>query len=87
MKEPEKVLKDIAEQLSYCDTLVSSEVRLDFAILMLEELQEELQKLEENMENKEQIKALIDKAKILYHRAKTLLSLQESRSMNRQFED
>ena len=84
-KKPE-VLEDIEEKLNYCEKLVSSEVRLHVALLILEELLEEFKRIEDKYDE-ELIKVLSDRARLLYHRAKALLSLQEDRSAYRQFED
>ncbi|HIQ29975.1 MAG TPA: hypothetical protein EYH45_05365 [Candidatus Caldiarchaeum subterraneum] len=88
MEEFQKQLEDLEEQLQYCEKLVASETRLDVAVLILEELQSKIQKIKESSGVvDERLTALADRVKLLYHRAKALLSLQEGRNAYRQFED
>ncbi len=91
MSELDERLREVEEQLSYCEKLVLAETRLQLATLLLEELLEKVQQMQESAgENSTHLRALSEKIKLLYHRAKALLSLQEgtsNKSMYRTSED
>jgi len=72
------VIADIEEQLSYCERLIASETRLQLATLILEELQDRIRQLSTSEAVEQtQLRSVAEKAKLLYHRARALLSLQE----------
>ena len=88
MEDFERQLEDVEEQLHYCEKLVDSEIRLDVAVLILEELQNRVQKIKEILGREdERLTVLADRIKLLYHRAKALLSMQDGGNAYRQFED
>jgi len=79
-QELEKSLKEIAENLRFCEENLRREVRLDLTRHILEELMKSIddlraQRLPKDL--RERVEELALKIKILYHRAEVLSSLRE----------
>ena len=79
-QEFEKSLKEIEENLRFCEENLKREVRLDLTRHILEELMEDVdylraQRLPKDL--RERVEELALKIKILYHRAEVLSSLRE----------
>jgi len=79
-QEFEKSLKEIEENLRFCEENLKREVRLDLTRHILEELMEDVdylraQRLPKDL--RERVEELALKIKILYHRAEVLSSLWE----------
>lgn len=71
------VLGSMAEQLEYCEKMLSMEARLDLVVVMLEEIIEKLSTPRTDMDNEKRT-LLLDRAKTCYYKAKTLLYLTET---------
>jgi len=79
-QELEKSLKEIAENLRFCEENLRREVRLDLARHILEELMKSIDDLRARRlpkDLRERVEELALKIKILYHRAEVLTSLRE----------
>uniref|UniRef100_A0A7C5Y912 Uncharacterized protein n=1 Tax=Caldiarchaeum subterraneum TaxID=311458 RepID=A0A7C5Y912_CALS0 len=77
MKTSGELLNSLAEQLDYCEKMLAMEARLDLVVIMLEDIIEKLSN--PPFEIDEEIRAkLLEKAKVCYYRAKTLLYLTET---------
>jgi len=79
-QESEKALKEIEEDLRFCEENLGREIRLELTTRILEELMRDIdglraRKLPEDI--REKVEKLGLKIKVLYHRAKILSSLQE----------
>lgn len=71
--EEESLITSLLEDLRFCEEYLKKEVRVDLVLRILEELMEKLDKLREVVE----VKEIEEKARILYHRAITLATLNE----------
>jgi len=71
--EVESLITSLLEDLKVCEEYLKKEVRVDLVLRMLEELMERLDQLKNVVE----IKDIEEKARILYHRALTLATLNE----------
>ena len=79
-RELEKSLKEIAENLRFCEENLRREVRLDLTRHILEELMKSIDDLRARRlpkDLRERVEELALKIKILYHRAEVLSSLRE----------
>ncbi|MEM0384517.1 MAG: hypothetical protein QXI02_08225 [Candidatus Caldarchaeum sp.] len=76
MTEDRQALGVLTEQLEYCERMLAMEARLDLVVVILEEMIEKLSTQNPGLD--EQVrKTILERAKITYHRAKTLLYLAE----------
>ena len=76
----EKSLKDIAEDLRFCEENLRREIRLDLTRHILEDLMKDIDGLRARRlpkDLRERVEELALKIKILYHRAEVLSSLRE----------
>ena len=76
----EKSLKDIAEDLRFCEENLRREIRLDLTRHILEDLMKDIDRLRARRlpkDLRERVEELALKIKILYHRAEVLASLWE----------
>jgi len=72
------ILSEVEEQMLYCEKLIASETRLQLAALMLEEIQEKLHHVStDDAVEATYLRSVAERLKLLYHRAKALLALQE----------
>ncbi len=72
-----ELLESLTEQLEYCERMVAAEARLDLVVIILEEMVEKLST--EKLTIDEVVRrTLLERARLLYHRAKTLLYLAEA---------
>jgi len=79
-QELEKSLKEIAENLRFCEENLRREIRLDLTRHILEELMRNIDDLRARRlprDLRERVEELALKIKILYHRAEVLSSLRE----------
>ncbi|MDW7978731.1 MAG: hypothetical protein RMH74_08005 [Candidatus Caldarchaeum sp.] len=76
MAEEKKLLESLAEQLEYCERMLAMEARLDLVVAILEELVEKLS-TQNPLIDEQSRRAMLERAKLTYHRAKTLLYLEE----------
>lgn len=77
MKTGGELLNSLTEQLEYCEKMLSMEARLDLVVVMLEEIIDKLSNPTPEL-NEENRTKLLEKAKVCYYRAKTLLYLTET---------
>ncbi|RLG01526.1 MAG: hypothetical protein DRN49_01090 [Thaumarchaeota archaeon] len=82
-QEVEKILKEIEEDLRFCEENLKREIRLDLTRHMLEEMMRNIdslrtRRLPEALHRR--IGDLALKTRILYHRAEILSSLKEEKS-------
>lgn len=80
----EKRVREIEEDLQFCEQLLRKEARMDLVKRILEDLIKDVRKLEEAglPENlRERVSDIEFRIRILYHRANALLSLQEEGSL------
>ncbi|RLE67650.1 MAG: hypothetical protein DRJ43_07030 [Thermoprotei archaeon] len=76
----EKSLKDIGEDLRFCEENLRREIRLDLTRHILEDLMKDIDGLRARRlpkDLRERVEELALKIKILYHRAEVLSSLRE----------
>ncbi|MEM0440905.1 MAG: hypothetical protein QXF45_02425 [Candidatus Caldarchaeum sp.] len=77
METSGELLNSLTEQLDYCEKMLAMEARLDLVVIMLEDIIEKLSN--PPFEIHEEIRSkLLEKAKVCYYRAKTLLYLTET---------
>ena len=79
-QELEKFLKEIWEDLRFCEENLRREIRLDLTRHILEELMKNIDDLRARRlpkDLRERVEELALKIKILYHRAEVLSSLRE----------
>ncbi|MEM4281818.1 MAG: hypothetical protein QW470_06110 [Candidatus Caldarchaeum sp.] len=70
-------LPSLKEQLEYCERMVAMEARLDLVVVMLEELIQRLSSQSPDLEERDRL-TMLERARLVYHRAKTLLYLAEA---------
>ncbi|MEM1945774.1 MAG: hypothetical protein QW470_06935 [Candidatus Caldarchaeum sp.] len=71
------VLASLVEQLEYCERMLAMEARLDLVVVILEELIQKLSSGSPGIDEQERLR-LLERARLTYHRAKTLLYLAEA---------
>ncbi len=80
MSWAERRIREIEEDLRFCEGLLSKEVRMNLAKRILEDLMRQIRKIPLN-ELSEALRSKVSsmelRIRILYHRANALLSLQE----------
>ncbi|MCF3653356.1 MAG: hypothetical protein L2C94_004250 [Aigarchaeota archaeon] len=79
-EEAEKRIREIEEDLRFCEQLLQKEARMELVKVMLEDLMKEVKSimeagLPEGL--RERVSDMEFKIRVLYHRANALLSLQE----------
>lgn len=76
----EKKIREVEEDLQFCEQLLRKEVRMDLVKIILEDLIKEVRSLAESdlpEDLKERVSDIEFRIRVLYHRANALLSLQE----------
>ncbi|MCS7138321.1 MAG: hypothetical protein NZ941_08155 [Candidatus Caldarchaeum sp.] len=73
----DNLMTTMAEQIDYCEKMLAMEARLDLVVVMLEEIIEKLSNPHPGIDE-EKRKSLLERAKVCYYRAKTLLYLTET---------
>ncbi len=77
MPAGDEAYASIMEQLDYCERMVLAEARLDLVVVILEELLEKLSSPTPDIGETTR-QSLLQRAKLIYHRAKTLLYMAET---------
>ncbi|MEM3922047.1 MAG: hypothetical protein QXG25_04105 [Nitrososphaerota archaeon] len=80
VEQAEKKIREIEEDLQFCEQLLRKEARMELVKIVLEDLIKEVRGLLESdlPENlKEKTSDIEFRIRVLYHRANALLSLQE----------
>ncbi len=72
-----ELLESLTEQLEYCERMLAMEARLDLVVVILEEMIEKLS-TEKLAIDEQARRTLLERARLIYHRAKTLLYLAEA---------
>ena len=78
--EAEKRIREIEEDLRFCEQLLQKEARMELVKVMLEDLMKEVRSIMEAglpEALREKVSDMEFKIRVLYHRANALLSLQE----------
>jgi len=75
--DTDQMEKVLTEQLEYCEKMLEMEARLDLVVAMLEEIINDLSTSKTWLTEEKRSK-LLERAKISYYRAKTLLYLTET---------
>jgi len=78
--EAEKRIREIEEDLRFCEQLLQREARMELVKVMLEDLMKEVRSIMEAglpETLREKVSDMEFKIRVLYHRANALLSLQE----------
>jgi len=78
--EAEKRIREIEEDLRFCEQLLQREARMELVKVMLEDLMKEVRSIMEAglpEALREKVSDMEFKIRVLYHRANALLSLQE----------
>ncbi|MEM0460794.1 MAG: hypothetical protein QW318_01160 [Candidatus Caldarchaeum sp.] len=75
--DTDQMEKVLTEQLEYCEKMLEMEARLDLVVAMLEEIINDLSTPKTWLTEEKRSK-LLERAKISYYRAKTLLYLAET---------
>jgi hypothetical protein len=76
----EKRIREIEEDLRFCEQLLRKEVRMDLVKIILEDLMREVKSIAEEglpEDLRERVSDIEFRIRVLYHRANALLSLQE----------
>ena len=76
----EKRIREVEEDLKFCEELLSKEARMNLAKRILEELMRQIRKIPLNElpeSSRSKVSNMELRIRILYHRANALLSLQE----------
>ena len=79
-EEAERRIREIEEDLRFCEQLLQREARMELAKVMLEDLMKEVRRIMEAglpEALREKVSDMEFKIRVLYHRANALLSLQE----------
>jgi len=79
-EEAEKRIREIEEDLRFCEQLLQREARMELVKVMLEDLMKEVRSIMETGLPEglgEKVSDIEFKIRVLYHRANALLSLQE----------
>ncbi len=79
-EEAEKRIREIEEDLRFCEQLLQREARMELVKVMLEDLMKEVRSIMEAglpEALREKVSDMEFKIRVLYHRANALLSLQE----------
>ena len=79
-EEAEKRIREIEEDLRFCEQLLQREARMELVKIMLEDLMKEVRSIMEAglpEDLREKVSDMEFKIRVLYHRANALLSLQE----------
>jgi len=77
MPTGDETCASVVEQLDYCERMVLAEARLDLVVVILEELLEKLSSPTPGISEATR-HSLLQRAKLIYHRAKTLLYMAET---------
>jgi hypothetical protein len=77
MPASDEAYTSVVEQLDYCERMVLAEARLDLVVVILEELIEKLSNPTPDLGEATR-QSLLQRAKLIYHRAKTLLYMAET---------
>lgn len=79
-EQAERRIREIEEDLRFCEQLLRKEARMDLVKIILEDLIKEVRSLVESglpEDLEERVSDIEFRIRVLYHRANALLSLQE----------